>query len=205
MMKILPDAAQRLARRLAGGPVEQRVKAMQITQELGLVDLLRDPLMALTTHANAKVRSKAVSILGELMTVPPDVLIERVLNDQDPRVRSNAIEVLESKRKTEFVPLLANRARSAHNRERANAIKALHRMKVNTAGTQLLAMLRDERSEHRISAMWALRQVGLWQLLNEVARMAKDDGNVRVRRYAVSLMKGVLEMAKEQRKAKAAG
>src|SRR6185295_8880948 len=36
MLKLLPDAPQRLARRLTSGPVEQRVKAMQIVHELGL-------------------------------------------------------------------------------------------------------------------------------------------------------------------------
>jgi HEAT repeat protein len=201
MMKILPDAAQRLIRRLLNGPVEQRLKAIQITQELGLIDTCRDALMSLTTHPNAKVRSRAVTVVGDLASVPPNVLLERVLNDQDARVRSNAIEVLETKRKTEYVPLLATRARSAHNRERANAIKALHKMKVGTATPQLLAMLRDERSEHRISALWALRQVGVWQLLNEVARLAKEDGNVRVRRYALTVIRGVLEMAKKQKAA----
>jgi HEAT repeat protein len=201
MMKILPDAAQRLIRRLLNGPVEQRLKAIQITQELGLIDTCRDALMSLTTHPNSKVRSRAVTVVGDLASVPPDVLLERVLNDQDARVRSNAIEVLETKRKTEYVPLLATRARSAHNRERANAIKALHKMKVGTATPQLLAMLRDERSEHRISALWALRQVGVWQLLNEVARLAKEDGNVRVRRYALTVIRGVLEMAKKQKAA----
>ena len=76
-------------------------------------------------------------------------------------VRRNAIEVLENKRQLEYVPLLTQRARSSHNRERANAIKAMHKMKVSTASSSLMAMLQDERAEHRISAMWALR---LWQL-----------------------------------------
>ena len=47
-------------------------------------------------------------------------------------------------------------------------------------------MLRDQRSEHRISALWALRQIGWWQLINEVGRLAKEDANLRVRRYAMN-------------------
>jgi len=64
-------------------------------------------------------------------------------------------------------------------------------------------MLRDERSEHRISAMWALKQTGWWQLIGEVGRLAKADENIRVRRYALGLLKGIAELAGEQEKAKA--
>src|SRR5690606_17875607 len=113
--------------------------------------------------------------LGELDGKDLEVLLDKALADTDARVRANAIEVLEAKHKQQYVPLLASRARSAHNRERANAIKALHRMRVSTASQQLLSMLQDDRAEHKISAMWALRQIGIWQLLQEVGRLAKED------------------------------
>ena len=67
-------------------------------------------------------------------------------------------------------------------------------MKVSTASTQLIYMLRDDRPDHRISALWALRQIGWWQLINEVGRLAKEDGNLRVRRYALGVLKTVAEM-----------
>ncbi len=191
MLKILPDAASRLARRLASGPVEQRLKAMQMAQELQLVASMRQTLLELTQHPNAKVRSKAVTMLGELPGPAPDSLLERVLNDADARVRSNAIEVLESRHREDFLPLLAQRARSANNRERANAIKAMNKMRVGVANTQLAVMLRDQRSEHRISALWTLRKIGWWRLLHEVGRLAKEDGNLRVRRYALSVLRDV--------------
>lgn len=200
MLKLLPDALQRLARRLGSGPVEQRVKAMQVVQELNLAEPLRDTLLPLCEHPHAKVRSKAVTVLGELASVTPEVLLHKVLSDADARVRANAIEVLESKHQSEYVPLLTQRARSSHNRERANAIKALHKMKVGTASSQLLHMLQDERSEHRISALWALRQVGIWKLLNEVGRLAKEDPNLRVRRYALGVLRGVAELVQERRR-----
>jgi HEAT repeat protein len=148
----------------------------------------------LCNHPNARVRSKAVALIGESPAVAPDAILEKVLNDADPRVRANAIEVLESRRSAEYVPLLAQRARSSHSRERANAIKAMHRLRVSTASTQLLSMLRDDRPDHRISALWALRQIGWWQLLNEVGKLAKQDTNLRVRRYAIGVLRNVAEM-----------
>jgi hypothetical protein len=55
-------------------------------------------------------------------------------------------------------------------------------------------MLRDSRSEHRISALWALRQIGWWALLNEVGRLAKEDNNLRVRRYALGVLRNAAEL-----------
>jgi HEAT repeat protein len=193
MLKLLPDAVQRLTKRLQAGPVDQAIKAMQIVQELGLTEVLKSVLVPMCQHPHAKVRSKAVNLLGEVPALASDALLERVLTDSDARVRANAIEVLESKKELQFLPMLAQRARSSHNRERANAIKAMHRMRVGTASNQLLGMLRDQRPEHRISAMWALRQTGIWQLINEVGRIAKQDENLRVRRYALGVIKQVAE------------
>ena len=53
---------------------------------------------------------------------------------------NRTFEVLEAKRSAQYVPLLTQRARSAHDRERANAIKAMHRLRVSTASTCLLRM-----------------------------------------------------------------
>lgn len=200
MLKLLPDAVARLGRKLAAGTVDERIKGMQVCQELGLAEALRAQLLQLCVDANARVRSKAVSVIGDVQSVPSDVLIDRLLNDTDARVRANTIEVLESKRRTEFLPTLAQRARATNARERANAIKAIHSMRVGAATAQLQSMLRDDRSEHRISALWTLRKIGWWQLLNEVGRLAKEDKNVRVRRYAITVLRGVAEVV-AQRKA----
>ncbi|HWP39979.1 MAG TPA: HEAT repeat domain-containing protein [Tepidisphaeraceae bacterium] len=206
MLKLLPDAVQRLSRRLAGGTVEQRVKAMQMVHELGIAPALRQVIIPLCSHPNPRVRSKAILLIGQTSLLAPDeaagseqaaggqVLLDKVLHDVDPRVRANAIEVLEASGSPQYVALLSQRARSSHNRERANAIKALHKLRVGTASSQLLAMLRDDRPEHRISALWVLRQIGWWQLLNEVGRLAKADGNLRVRRYALGVLRNVAEL-----------
>jgi HEAT repeat protein len=204
MLKLLPDAIQRLQRRLKTGTAEQRLKAMQIAQELKLAEPLSEQLIALCNDPHPRLRSKAVGVIGDLPAIASDALIERLLTDTDSRVRANTIEVLESKHKTEFVPVLIQRARIGSNRERANAIKVLHHLHVGVFGAALQGMLSDERPEHRISAMWALKQTGWWNLISEVGRMAKEDNNLRVRRYALTVLKAVSEMVREQRK-KAAG
>ncbi len=192
MLKVLPDAAARLGRKLLTGPLVDRLKAIQIAQELELSEMLRPVLTQLCNDPNPKLRSKAVSVLGE-DPASSDLILDRVLQDTDPRVRANAIEVLEQKQRVEYLPMLAQRARASNSRERANAIKAMHRMKVKSATASLDLMLRDDRPEHRISAMWTLKQIGWWRLLSEVGRLARQDTNLRVRRYALGVLKGISE------------
>jgi HEAT repeat protein len=182
MLKLLPDA-------------------LQIVQELGVAEGLRDTLIQLCADANPRVRSKAITVIGEVSAAPNNLLVERLMQDTDARVRANAVEVLEGRGDPEFIPLLTQKALAATGRERANAIKAMHRMKVGTAGSQLLLMLRDARPDHRVSALWALKQIGWWQLLNEVGRLARADDNVRVRRYALGVLKNVADLLKERKKA----
>jgi HEAT repeat protein len=174
---------------------------MQIAQELGLAEGLQQALAQLCADPSARVRSKATAVLGQIPRASTGPLIDRLLNDADARVRANAIEILENRPDQQVVETLAQRALAANGRERANAIKALCRMKVGTASKQLLGMLRDERPEHRISALWVLRQIGWWQLINEVGRLAKEDGNMRVRRYALAVLKSVAELVREQKNA----
>lgn len=197
MLKLLSDAPLRIGRQLTTGTIDNRVRAMQIVQDLGLASQFREQLTQLCDHVNARVRSKAVGLLIEVPHEATANILERVLSDSDGRVRANAIEVLEAKRSTEYVPMLTERARSSHNRERANAIKALHRMKVGVASEQLGIMLNDPRTEHRISALWTLRHIGLWMLIGEVGRLAKTDESLKVRRYAAAILKSIVEQLQQ--------
>jgi len=165
-------------------------------QELGLVEQLRASIVPLCSHPNAKVRSKAISAVGDVRGLATEVILEKVVSDADPRVRANAIEAIETSGANvaaDYAMILAARARSTHSRERANAIKAMHRLRVSAASAALMQMLQDQRPEHRISGLWALRQIGWWQLLNQVGQIAKQDNNLRVRRYALGILKGVAE------------
>lgn len=197
MLKLLTDAPTRISRYLTSGTTEQRVRGLQIVQELDLAQQFREQLVSLCSHPNARVRSKSVGLLVEVPAEATGEILERALSDTDGRVRANAIEVLEAKRSEEYVPMLTERARSTHNRERANAIKALHRMKVGNAAEQLTIMLKDPRVEHRISALWTLRHVGLWVLIGEVGRLAKADESLKVRRYAAAILKNVIDLLQQ--------
>ena len=204
MLRLLPDSISRLARKLGPGPIEQRLQALQMMQDLKLAEQLVEPLMVLCSDSSPRLRSRAVSLLADVPSLAPDHLIEQLMTDTDARVRANTIEVLETRHPNEFIPMLIQRARIGTNRERANAIKFMHRTRMNLFQESLAMMLKDPRPEHRISAMWALKQTGWWNLIHEVGRMAKSDSELKVRQYALGVLKAASELIREQRQ-KAAG
>lgn len=204
MLKLLPDTTDRLARKISSGPTDDRIRAMQIAFELDLIEPLRDKLFPLCSHGSPRVRSKAVTLLATLGVSSVDMLLEKAATDPDARVRANAIEVMEERGPEKFVSVLSDRARSGQNRERANAIKAMHRMRTGVVHDQLLEMLRDDRPEHRISALWCLRRIGWWKLLREVAQLARDESNVRVKRYAMSILQSATLEIREKNRSLAA-
>ena len=198
---MLPLELTRLKRQALAGPAAETVRALCVISELGLADQLRETIWACYDHADAKVRSKAVLMLGELLAAGQDDEAERRLElalvDVDDRVRANAIEVLERTGRRELVALLEARSRLGRNRERANAIKALSSMRLSDPQRPLFDMLRDRRDPHRLSALWAVEHTGQWKLLEEIAKLARHDTNVRVRQSAIST---VQRMAQKMRR-----
>jgi HEAT repeat protein len=199
LLKLLPDSTVRLGRKMLSGALDQRLQALLMVQELKLADQTQDALLKVCSDPSPRLRSKAVSLLAVVPSLAPDVLIEQLLSDNDSRVRANTIEVLEANHRETFVPLLIQRARHGSNRERANAIKVMHKLRIGSFGASLLAMLKDARPEHRISGMWALKQTGWWNHITEVGRMVKEDPDLRVRRYALAILKAASDIIREQR------
>ncbi|MFT3786997.1 MAG: hypothetical protein QM770_12660 [Tepidisphaeraceae bacterium] len=62
-------------------------------------------------------------------------------------------------------------------------------------------MLQDDRPEHRVSALWLLRRIGWWKLLAEVAKLAREDTSLRVRRYAMGVLQTASVELRTQRSA----
>ena len=220
LLRALPEATGELRRRIVAGSVEEKLKAIGMADDLAAAASVAGAIAGRCADADPRVRSRAVAALGRAGASDAvsaddreavDRAVRAALDDADDRVRANAVEsagLLAASAATgaagridgAVAALLVQRSRSAHGRERANAIRALGALGVPAASGQLLLMLRDERPEHRISAMWALRRAGWYRLLGEVGRLARADPHLRSRRYATNLLKGV---AAESRAAKA--
>lgn len=201
IVRIVPDVARKFSAMLSNASANDRVRLLQLASETDMVDGLRAAVMRLLDDQDARVRSKAVTTAGNLKPLPEGALIDRVLYDENPRVRANAIEVLESTGESRLVPMLAGRLHVDNNRERANAIKAVQTLSSSVSSDELTGMLRDSRPMHRISALWAVRRLRSWNRLNEVARMARADGDVSVRHYALGVLKSAAEQIHAERSA----
>lgn len=193
VLRLLPDAGKRLTAILHTGTPTDRMRVLQLSRDAGMIEILRGSILQLCVDPDAHVRSKAVTLAGELRPLPEKILIDCIQSDENPRVRANAIEALEEVREARLVPLIAGRLRADNNRERANAIKAVHAMVPEMAVGELREMLEDLRPMHRVSALWALRETQRWERLGDVGRMAKSDMDVNVRRYALGVLKGAAE------------
>ena len=78
-----------------------------------MADGLRESLIQLCADANPRIRSKAITVIGEVPAAPNNLLIERLMQDTDVRVRANAVEVLEGRGDPEFIPILTQKALAA--------------------------------------------------------------------------------------------
>ena len=200
LLRLLPQAAARLRLNLLRGPLDSRLRALRMTGEVGAAVTLREGIYACCCSPEARLRSKAVLCLGEIVSAVNDEAaqsrLDAALADGDARVRANAVEVLEKTGRRDVLPLLRARARLGRNRERANAIRATQALGLGEAGAvddALFEMLRDAREPHRLSAVWAVEQTGRWGLLDEVVRLARTDPDLAVRRGAVASVRRVAE------------
>lgn len=195
MCKLLEEAAGYLRNRLIAGPAPVRLRALAMVAEAQLAPTVRDAIFECCRFDEAKVRSKAVLLLQYIPAGSADerldALLDEALVDADPRVRANAIEVLERTGRRELRPLLEARSRLGRNRERANAIRALATLGLSDSRNGLFDMLRDTREAHRLSAVWAVEETGQWKLLDEVVRLARADTNLKVRRNALASVRRI--------------
>ena len=197
LLKLLPAAGERLRHHLLGGDAAARIRGLAMLGDLDATLDHRESVYACCVHADAKVRSKATLMLGEIVARVHDeraeARLEAALEDGDARVRANAVEVLQVSGRRDVGPLLRARGRLGRNRERANAIRASHVMGLGEVESPLFEMLRDGRDPHRLSAVWAVEQTGQWRLLDEVVRLARSDTNLRVRRSALAAVRRMAE------------
>src|SRR5690606_30565427 len=95
LFKMLPQELERLKRLLVAGTPQETIKALCVASELGIAQKLREEIWSCCQHQDAKVRSKAVLMLGELLSgardAEADRRLEAALVDADDRVRANAI------------------------------------------------------------------------------------------------------------------
>ena len=217
------------------GDADERVLAITLAKRLLLPTRnqgIRDALLAAVMVAGPAgglaeddPRQRVAATAVRALSIAPgrDIgkAIEAACAYPSPRVRANAVEALEDRRRRGMIDTPAERfielSSDQHQRVRANAVRA---GLVGVAGkpnqstrraceSALRSMLGDERAAHRVSGLWVASRVlrrgpelslgGRWtDLAAVIADMARHDADASARSRATACL-GSLEAEARQR------
>lgn len=167
--------------------------ALSLVRRLGLADQSVEQVAGVAIHASdPSTRAQATLLLGRVSRDSDAAdrafrSLAELLGDDADRVRADAIEAMSRLRGDGL--RLDRFAVDDRPRIRANAV--LHGCRYaetepdGTLATasmlHLDAMLRDDRPEHRISALWVARRIRPVEMATEIAGMARQDPDAIVR------------------------
>jgi len=157
-----------------------RQRGLQVLEKLGsggrlipiLIQFLRDP--------DSRIRSKAALMFGQIMSAQG--IMERLLRDEDARVRANFVEGLWTCPATDHCRLLFRMAlKDPNHRVAGNALVGLHRLGENLDVVRHVGkMARSPEAPFRAAAAWVMGQAGESRYTGVLREMVRDsDSQVR--------------------------
>lgn len=129
------------------------------------------------SRSNPRLRASVIAALGRLARPEDDIsdILASALVDGDPRVRANAVEVVELLRLPSSTKILLPLLEDEDNRVRANVLKALWE---SHDRPRLLSVLRDmtQSDNHwmRASAAFVLQHIDVEGRLELLGKLARD-------------------------------
>lgn len=185
--------------------------AMGLIDRLSLAPRFGAQLCRIASRASdPRSRASATRLLGE----PGDDVegaerafrtLADLLGDPDHRVRANAIEAISrlrgaSIRLDRFASDPVARVRANAIRHACSLLEAKQQSEPSEFGMMHLdAMLRDDRSGHRLSAVWVTSVVRPVELAGPIAQMAREDADPTVRSRARRCAMRLLSAMEPQR------
>ena len=157
---------------LMGGSASSRVAALACAVRMGITREIESLLVTLIGQSpDDRVVASCVAALGHCAGELGEDVLGRAIAHDDARVRANAVEAIARRRMAQepsggsgqLRSMLTELRGDAHQRVRGNAVRALmalgepkggEALYTPSASSALIAMLRDERAAHRLSALW---------------------------------------------------
>src|SRR5260221_1298871 len=131
-------------------------RVLELLEVVSFCARIVPPLARLLGDPNPRLRAKAALLLGR--RVQNSRLIEICLQQEDPRVRANAIESLWSGANASSTGVLRSAAKDTTNRVVGNALWGLYQLQDRSAASLIIAMGADPRPSFRASAAWTMGQ-----------------------------------------------
>jgi hypothetical protein len=189
LVKLGDHMHEQLGRRLTNADRHTQCRAADMIAQLNQGALFESALIALARGSDARLAATAVRALASAESEEAGHALEASLAHSDTRVRANAVEALGRRRATAVIGRLREMAGNDENRPRANAIGQLINARAKDGREQLVGMLADVRSRHRISALWLVERADRADLSAEVAEMALTDPDASVRARAAQTLR----------------
>ncbi len=200
------EAAQNLARKLQNAergldlkiaPFLQSEDHSVVMRSLELLEVIGDSkqlvplLFALVSSDNARIQSKAASVIQKLDT--ENAFTRRLLQHPDARVRANTLQTIVERQSNQGLEYLQQGLTDPDHRVRTLAAVGLSRLG-DPAGMQLLLkMLRHPDSIERKSAAWGLGACGNASAIPRLELMARTDPDERARELAAQACRKISE------------
>lgn len=183
LQKAAEHFEMRLARQAvswAARPEEapKAVRALLILTEVVNDNRINPIIVQLTRCNNATVRSRVRGMIARCCPNPSNV--ERYLDDEDPRVTANVLEMVaqSASNRAWLREILDKYIAHKNNRVAANAAVGLFRIGEETRAAELIQnMAADERPSFRSSAAWAIGQIALPALVDALHQLRQDSSH----------------------------
>jgi len=134
---------------------DQVIRVLAVLESVCATSRLLGHILGLK-HLEGRVRSKLTLMIGRLTGDPQ--WLRQQLEDENPRVRANAIEGVWDIRAPGLEELLRAAVRDPHQRVAANAALGLHKIGDVASVESLYSMLRKPDEMFRRAAVWAMGQ-----------------------------------------------
>jgi hypothetical protein len=131
------------------------LRALSLIPAMGDYSVLISWLASLFQHPDLRVHSRAAKLINELR--PSKAALERQIGSHDPRVRADAIEVLEQAFDIQAARMLFRAAsHDKHHRVVANALVGLYKSGETTALDEIIGLSVHPDHLFRAAMAWAM-------------------------------------------------
>jgi HEAT repeat protein len=155
LQKLDAGFGETLVQRILDAAAEDRTRLVQVLSALGKISPeSQERIKALFEDSNPRVRATAARVL-HLLEKPEErfSVSLRLLFDEDARVRANAVEEVEMKRR-EILSRVVELAEEGNPRERANAVKRLWLIEYAEARNLFERFVGEPGPSSRLAAAW---------------------------------------------------
>lgn len=164
-----------LDERLGSPEPGKRIAALQAILKTGQAAKLSDVLKMVATETHPDVRSLLPLVIGKLGTKAQMPSLAQLLDDRDPRVRSNTIEALETIREISSYALIVRALQDEDHRVIVTAVKALSTLGKLNLIQVCQQMLKTSAYWMRDSAAYCLAQSKFPEALPLLERCLEDE------------------------------